>query len=136
MFVTVFCAVLNTKTGELQYSNAGHNPPMIAVKGLPFRFMSLKKSFVLGAFPGAQFTTEKITMEKDDMILLYTDGVNEAMNPQSKQYSNRRFENTLNQLKVKSVSEILNGIREDVRKFVKKALQSDDITMLAVKFFG
>ncbi len=136
MFVTVFCAVLNTKTGELQYSNAGHNPPLVTVKGRPFRFMSLEKSVVLGAFPGSQFTTEKITMEKDDTILLYTDGVNEAMNPESKQYSNRRFENTLNQLTGKSVNEILNGLREDVRKFVKKASQSDDITMLAVKYIG
>ncbi len=75
-------------------------------------------------------------MGKDDTILLYTDGVNEAMNPESKQYSNRRFENTLNQLTGKSVNEILNGLREDVRKFVKKAPPSDDITMLAVKYIG
>ena len=136
MFVTVFCAVLNIKTGELQYSNAGHNPPLVAVKGRPFRFMNLQKSVVLGAFPGSKFTTEKITMGKDDTILLYTDGVNEAMNPESKQYSNRRFENTLNQLTGKSVNEILNGLREDVRKFVKKAPPSDDITMLAVKYIG
>ncbi len=136
MFVTVFCAVLNTKTGELQYSNAGHNPPLVGGKGRPFKFMSLEKSVVLGAFPGSRFATETITMKKGDTILLYTDGVNEAMNSDSKQYSNRRFEDTLNQLTGKNVNEILNGLREDVRKFVKKAPQSDDITMLAVKYIG
>ncbi len=98
--------------------------------------MSLEKSVVLGAFPGSQYTTEKITMEKDDTILLYTDGVNEAMDPESKQYSNHRFENTLNLLTGKNVNDILNGLREDVREFVKKAPQSDDITMLAVKYIG
>ncbi|MCK5095240.1 MAG: SpoIIE family protein phosphatase [Spirochaetes bacterium] len=136
MFVTVFCSILDLKTGELQYANAGHNPPLLYTDSDGFQFIDVNKGFVLAGMDNTKFVTEKMYLKSDDLIFLYTDGVTEAMNPDQKQFSNNRLLQTLSNLKGKKVQKCIEGVREEVRSFVKEETQSDDITMLALKYNG
>jgi serine phosphatase RsbU (regulator of sigma subunit) len=136
MFVTVFCTILDIKTGELQYANAGHNPPLLYTDSDGFNFIDVNKGFVLAAMNNVNFVSEKLYLKPDDLIFLYTDGVTEAMNPDNKQFSNNRLLQTLSKLKGKDVQKCIEGVREEVRSFVKEEPQSDDITMLALKYNG
>jgi sigma-B regulation protein RsbU (phosphoserine phosphatase) len=134
MFVTVFCAVLDVRTGELEYGNAGHNPPLIYRSGQDYEYMDIKGSFVFGPMPDTEFSGGKLKLNPNDVIFLYTDGVTEAMNAQKKLFSEQRLQETLSDLGGSDVKEILPGVRERMREFVEDAPQSDDITMLALKF--
>lgn len=136
MFVTVFCSILDIKTGELQYANAGHNPPLLHTNRDGFKYIDVNKSFVLAAMNKVNYVTEKLYLKPDDLIFLYTDGVTEAMNPDKKQFSNNRLLQTLSNLKGKNVQKCIEGVREDVRSFVEEEPQSDDITMIALKYNG
>jgi sigma-B regulation protein RsbU (phosphoserine phosphatase) len=112
--------------------NAGHNPPYLLrgdkiIKltqgGMIFGVM---KTFVPYIF-------EDVKLQKDDVLILYTDGVSEALNLQFEEYSELRLERIGKSLMHKSANEILNGIKEDVQIFTQGNLQSDDITMIVLK---
>ncbi len=136
MFATVLVAILNIKTGNLKFASAGHNPPLLCTKDKGFEYLDLKKSFVLGGMANMKFVSCELTMKPNDIIFLYTDGVNEAMNIDDKQFTEPKLKKDINELQDKSVVEIIQGIRKKVKEFVKEAPQSDDITMLTVKFYG
>ena len=76
---------------------------------------------------------EEVELKKDDVILLYTDGVSEALNLEFEEYSEERLEKVAKSLMNNSANEILNGIKEDVQIFTQGNLQSDDITMIVIK---
>lgn len=131
-FITFFWGYINTKTDTLTYVNAGHNPPYLLrgdkiIKltqgGMIFGVM---KTFVPYIF-------EDVKLQKDDVLILYTDGVSEALNLQFEEYSELRLERIGKSLMHKSANEILNGIKEDVQIFTQGNLQSDDITMIVLK---
>lgn len=136
MFVTVFIAILNTETGELQYSSAGHNPPLISLQGKDYEYMKLKKSFVLAGMENFKFFTDSIVIQPSDSIFIYSDGVTEAMNADSEQFSENRLKQHLAGLQDKSEKEIINSVQKEIELFVKDAPQSDDITMLVLKYNG
>lgn len=136
MFVTVLCAILDTETGELELGNAGHNPPLIYRDGEKFEYYHIPKSLVLGPINGIEFTSATLKLNPNDIVFLYTDGVTEALNPDEKLYSEKRLETALNHLTGKNVTEIINGVREDIKRFVENAPQSDDITMVALEYKG
>lgn len=136
MFVTVFYGILNTKTGEIIYSNAGHNPPCILKKDGTVVETELTHDIVLGIMEDAKFKTKNISLKPGDTIYLYTDGVTEAMNKKNELYSEKRLEKELIQYKDSSPQEIINGIISSVEEFTKGAEQSDDITMLTLKYNG
>ncbi len=134
MFATVFCCLLNIETGELEFANAGHNPPLLCTKGKGFEFLNVKKGFVLGPMPDFNFVSEKIKLNKNDCIFLYTDGVTEAMNSDKEQFSEERLLQIISASQDHNLREIVCSIREEIGKFVKIEPQSDDITMLTLKF--
>ena len=76
---------------------------------------------------------EEVKLEKDDVIILYTDGVSEALNLEFEEYSEERLEKKVKSLKNESANEILSGIKEDVQIFTQGNQQSDDITLIVVK---
>ena len=135
MFATIFCAILNTETGELQFANGGHNPPLHADGG-DFEFIQMPKGFVVGPMPDTKFESRKLTLKPNDVIFMYTDGVTEAMNPESQQFSDERLKQCLSRLKEKDITDIIHGVRAEIETFAQGASQSDDITMLALKFNG
>ena len=136
MFVTVFMGMLDLKTGEFIFVNGGHNPPLLYKKSAnEYNYLEVKRNFVLGGMDDLDFVQQKIKLEKGDAIFLYTDGVTEALNKKNDQYGEKNLRDCLNRSeKNLSVEELLHFVRADVDKHVDGAEQSDDITMLILKF--
>lgn len=134
MFVTAFMAVLDLSTGELNYVNAGHNPPFLRTLD-GYNRMKINRNIVLGGFPNMQFKDESLKMNVGDRLFLYTDGVNEAQNSSGEFYGDDRLKTVLNQ-ELQSPEDALNRIKSDVAKFTQGAEQSDDMTMLELLYCG
>ena len=133
MFVTVFYAVYNTRTGFVSYCNAGHNPPLLLHADGTTEQLPKPKSTILGAFNGAKYTNDTLQLEPGDTLVMYTDGVTEAMNPEKKVFGEARFGNLLGGLAGRSSRQIVEAIKTGVREFAAGAEQSDDITLLVLK---
>jgi serine phosphatase RsbU (regulator of sigma subunit)/anti-sigma regulatory factor (Ser/Thr protein kinase) len=133
MFVTLFIGSLNLKTGELCFSNAGHNPPLILGADGSCRYLQLPEGLVLGVITDSPYSDDSLQLEAGDMIVTYTDGVTEAMNAQRALYSEERLQETLASLAGRSVEETVSGIVASVRQYADGAPQSDDIAALAVR---
>ena len=136
MFVTVFCVVLDIKTGNVEFSNGGHNPPLVSKAGGDFEYLSIPKGFVVGAMENMNFKKGILKLDAGDSIFLYTDGVTEAMNEKGELFSEGRLKDSLSKLKNSDASAIINGVMSDISSFVKGAPQSDDITMMALRYKG
>jgi phosphoserine phosphatase RsbU/P len=133
MFVTLFVGILNLQTGELRFSNAGHNPPLILAANGECRFLVLPDGLVLGVMADAEYRDDTVRLEPGDMILTYTDGVTEAMNPAHVLYSEARLRETLATLAGHEVNHTVSEIVASVKIYAAGAPQSDDITVLAVR---
>ena len=136
MFVTVFCAILDTHKGELEYASAGHNPPLIYTGGEKFEYLKIGNSFVLGAMEDMTYKSEKLILKPNDIFFMYTDGITEAINPNEELFGDERLQKTISKLKDEKLPEMLKGIREEIKNFEQGAPQFDDITMLALKYKG
>ena len=91
---------------------------------------------MLGAFPGSRFRTEALRLEPGDTILAYTDGVTEAMDPEQALYSGERLLETVRPLAGTSPRALVEAVGDSVKAFANGALQSDDVTLLAVRYTG
>ncbi len=135
MFVTVFCAILNIRTGELRYSNAGHNPPVLIRKGQDPAFLGIPKGFVLGV---EEFTyeTQTITLNQGDQLLLYTDGVNEAMNTEQQLYGDARMMEAIASAPKDTPRALVKTLMKAVHTYAAGEPQSDDVTILDMVYCG
>lgn len=136
MFVTSFVAILNIKTGELTYSNAGHNHPLIYsldIKG--YDYISPKSNSVLAAFRNRIYVNEKLSLKSGERLFCYTDGVTEAMDNKNKMYNKQRLKNTLNSdiIKNSSIKETVELIKKDIENFANNRSQRDDITIVVLE---
>ena len=136
MFVTVFYGIYNVKTGELRYCNGGHNAPCIIHSDGRTELMKVEPNFIVGALGGMTYKGEKTTLEKGETLLLYTDGVTEAVNPSMEEYGEQRMIDTLSTQTAHTCRETIDGLLQSVRDFAGEAEQSDDITILALKRLG
>lgn len=141
MFVTAFMGILDLNTGRFVYANGGHNPPLVgrvqADGSRVFDYMQLGKSRVLGIIEKNKYVQMEIFLEPGDMLFLYTDGVTEAMDEDNRLYSEAKLKAALDGIPGDaSVEEVIVAVREDIRRHVGKAEQSDDITMLSVLYEG
>ncbi|MBR1419879.1 MAG: SpoIIE family protein phosphatase [Selenomonadaceae bacterium] len=136
MFVTVFMGMLDLKTGKFIYVNGGHNPPMLYRKSEDrFEFLNVEQNVVLGMMDGMDFEQQEVDLKSGDILYLYTDGVTEAMDISNNQYGEDRLSKTINSLdKTTDLKTLLKAVRADISDHVGEAAQSDDITMLAVRF--
>jgi phosphoserine phosphatase RsbU/P len=135
MFVTVFYGILNTQTGEVEYVNAGHNPPyLLSEDGISKTEMT--NGLALGVLDDFIFESKKIQLKKGDQLLLYTDGVVEAFNMEDKAYGEEDFEKFLNNNRIIPVETIIKNSLAEVNEFAGEAPQSDDITLLGLSFNG
>ena len=135
MFVTVFYGILNTQTGEVEYVNAGHNPPYILSSG-GISQVEITNGLPLGVLEDFSFESKKIQLTRGDQLLLYTDGVVEAFNLKEMAYGEERFENFLDHCVNLPVETIIKNSFTDVADFAGVAPQSDDITLLGITFKG
>ena len=136
MFVTIFYGVLNTRTGEVQFSFGGHNPPYIKRREGPVERLNHESGFLLGMLDDMEYDVHKIVLHPGDTILLYTDGVTEAMNSKEELFEESRLESSLQRLNGSPLKEMLDGINADLMEFAAGAPQADDITMLALQYKG
>ncbi|NPV61672.1 MAG: SpoIIE family protein phosphatase [Methanotrichaceae archaeon] len=133
MFVTLFYGILDGEAGSLVYANAGHPPPLL--------FRSTKDDFVelevtgiaLGALKGMKYEERRADLLKGDILVLYTDGVTEAINGQMEQYGMKRLRSVIRESGSLPAQEIMEKILEDVSHFSGDQLQFDDITMIVAK---
>lgn len=135
-FVTVFYAVLNVKTGELCYSNGGHNIPYLLSSDGEVSRLENVGGLLLGKFANAEFESKKVQLNPGDSILTYTDGVTEAQNKEGGFFDEEGVETYLKGAREKSLDERLKGLFVEVMQFTGSAPQSDDITALSVKYSG
>ncbi|MDR2797044.1 MAG: SpoIIE family protein phosphatase, partial [Treponema sp.] len=132
MFVTAFIGLLEVNTGKFTYVNAGHNPPVIKHGDQEFTWLTTKPGIILGAMENMRFKMMEITLAAEDMLFLYTDGVNEAMNPQSELFGSERILEVLNAGMAKDtlIQDYIKDMLHEIEVFADGAEQADDITML------
>jgi sigma-B regulation protein RsbU (phosphoserine phosphatase) len=136
MFVTVFLGIINVKSGEFVYTNAGHNPPYIRRRDGSLQKVDAFHGPVVGAMPGLPYQQDRDVLHPGDVILVYTDGVTEAFNEEEKLFSEDRLEARLSSKSFDSAESIVSGTIDEVNRFTGEAEQSDDITLLAVQYLG
>lgn len=134
MFITAFEGVLNLKTGELRYVNAGHETPFICRGDGVYEPFKVKPGFVLAGMEGIRYKSGSVQLNPGDKIFQYSDGVPEAANNKNEQYGMYRLEKVLAQNSKKTPAELLPTVKADLDAFVGEADQFDDITMLCVQF--
>jgi phosphoserine phosphatase RsbU/P len=133
-YATVFYGVLD-KTGTFEYVNAGHVPPLIRRASGAIDRLDLA-SFPVGMFPEAEYESASIKLEKDDFLVIYTDGVSEAANVQAEMFEEERLRHLLENFKGQSVEQLADSIRDGVKAFTEGAAQSDDVTILVIQYKG
>ena len=133
MFVTLFYGILDTKTGEIQYVNAGHNPPYILKANGSVEVLPNSTNICLGVIEDYQYKGETIKLETGDCIVTFTDGVTEACSPSEELYGETRLEELLRTHGGDECKTIVNAISDAVHQHAAGAEQSDDITILIVK---
>jgi sigma-B regulation protein RsbU (phosphoserine phosphatase) len=136
MFVTCFYGVMNTRTGELQCSNGGHNLPYLLHADGRVEAIEPCGGLILGAFKNAAYEKGEIMLQPGDCIFLYTDGIPEAMNPDGDQFSPERLVDSLQGVNGSTVEGIVGKVIGDVKEFTAGAMQSDDMTILAIRYDG
>lgn len=135
MFVTLFIGVLNTRTGKLQYANGGHNQPVLKNRD-GVRFLEGRSGPMVGAMEGLPYVCLEIDMAPGESILLYSDGITEAMDENNALYSDERLLATMGSLGELAPGKTIQAVLADVALHVGQAEQSDDITTLCLKYSG
>jgi serine phosphatase RsbU (regulator of sigma subunit) len=136
LFVTAFAAVLDSRDGSLAFANAGHEPALICQPaGAPQRVLDSggPPLCVLTDYP---YPTEKLVLGAGGWLCVVTDGVTEAMNQQNELYGATRMLAALEGLESAPPAALLSALRDDMRKFTGNAEQSDDVTLLCVRWNG
>ena len=136
MFITLCCGVLDLETGEFVYSNAGHNPPLSNALNGCFVFMPVPKSIVRGYMRDVKYTSLVMGLNPGDTIFLYTDGVTEAENQQQDLFSDERLLEILGGSVENGAQQIIGLVDAEMKRFTEGAEQSDDITMLSLRYLG
>jgi PAS domain S-box-containing protein len=136
MFVTVFLAILDITTGTLTYTNAGHNPPYIRRADGELVRLDKRHGPVVAAMEGITYSETKDRLNEGDLILLYTDGVTEAMNPTRELFGEEQLRDVLGEQTGDSAEEVVQQLGGKVREFEAGAEQADDTTILGLNFRG
>jgi sigma-B regulation protein RsbU (phosphoserine phosphatase) len=135
-FVTVFYGVLNTETGLIQYCNGGHNLPYHVKEDGSSVQVENTGGLLLGKIEPIEYQTKELQLEPGEKIILYTDGLTEAMNEKEEMYEEERLEEYLKNHPGYRDDKLLRGLIVDALKFINKAEQSDDITLLVLEYLG
>ena len=134
MFVTVYLAIIDLKTGEGLAVNAGHEHPALRRRDGAFTLVKYAHDPMLGVMPGLSYSDRRFRLSSGDTLLVYTDGVPEAKNAEGCQFGEVRLTESLNRIRWTDARTLLTAVREEVRSFVGTAPQFDDVTLLAVTY--
>jgi sigma-B regulation protein RsbU (phosphoserine phosphatase) len=136
MFVTVFIGILDLRTGNLTFTNAGHNPPYIKRSDDSVELLSQRHGPVIGAQAGLAFKEDTVKLSNGDLLLMYTDGVTEARNREKDFFTDKRLADLLSSREYESVDETVQMMVSEVKLFENGAEPFDDVTVLALRFDG
>jgi sigma-B regulation protein RsbU (phosphoserine phosphatase) len=136
MFVTVFYAILDTRTGVVTYSNGGHNPPYVLRAAGAAEALPGTGDMVLAALEGSTYREKSVTLQRGDGIFLYTDGITEAMDASGALFGDQRLAALLGQANGATAEQLIRGAVDAVQQFSGATPQSDDMTILAVRYVG
>ncbi|MDD5198505.1 MAG: SpoIIE family protein phosphatase [Terrimicrobiaceae bacterium] len=134
MFVTLFLGILDLATGRVVYCNAGHNPPLLRRFDGRVEALALTEGAALGALDDVSFEDASFIMIPGDALLLYTDGVTEAMNAADQAYHARRLAELVEAKGSLPVDKLAKTVFDTVRTHAAGAPQSDDIAILAIRY--
>jgi sigma-B regulation protein RsbU (phosphoserine phosphatase) len=135
MFASVLCGIIDVRTGNVRVANAGHNPPVV-VRADGASCLRLKPGPMLGPTADAVYETERIALRPGDTLFLYTDGVTEATNPAEEAYGESRLLCALQRIGNSDPTRMIHHVRAEVLHHADGAPQSDDVTMVAIKYRG
>lgn len=137
MFVTAFAGVLDLRTGEVEYSDGGHEAPFVRRADGTVERLPKLPGMALGVLEDAAFETGRFRLSPGDALVMFTDGVSEAANADDALYTTPRIETALAAAQAASdARNLAEGLADDVRVFVGEAPQSDDIAILVVRYEG
>ena len=135
MFCTLFCGVLDMQTGRVEFCNAGHNPPIWIHEGNT-SFMHPEVNLPTGVLGDFEYKSEEIQLSEGDALFLYTDGVTEAENSQKALFGDASTLAMVDLLKDVPMMDMADGVVDAIRRFVDDYEQSDDLTMLCLRWRG
>ena len=136
MFVTIFAAVLDLATGLLRFVNGGHNPPFISLRSSAYQLMDLPAGTLVGVDPDAPFAIGELQLQAGDSLLMYTDGITEAMNKEELMFGTSRTGRVINEQQHSSMKQLVQHLENTVQAYVGSAPQHDDLTVLGVRYLG
>jgi hypothetical protein len=133
MFVTMFICRLNMKLNLLEYCNAGHNPPLLGNIDGQFSFLDMEANAPIGLWQGLEYVGESIDFFKDRLLFLYTDGLNEAEDPEQHQFGEDRLLHILRHTQFSTAKQVIKIMSDEVRHHRNGAEPNDDMTMLCLR---
>ena len=133
MFVTMFLGLVNLETGRLDFCNAGHNPPVIYDQVELGSFIEMESNAPIGLWPDLEYVGETIESIKGKPLFVYTDGLNEAENPDQEQFGDERMLEFLHHAHFRDAEELVETLKAEVERFRDGADPNDDMTMLCLK---
>ena len=136
LFVTVWLAIIDLSTGEGWAANAGHEHPALRHKDGSFEMIKYKHSPAVATMEGMPFREHEFKLEPGDTVYVYTDGATEATDANNELFGEDRLVDALNREPDAAPEKLLENVKEDIDTFVAEAPQFDDLTMMAVTYFG
>jgi sigma-B regulation protein RsbU (phosphoserine phosphatase) len=135
-FISLFYGALDPDSGALRFVNAGHNPPMLVRADSVAIFTLHAPGIVLGILDSIRLTEAEVSIEPGDVLLAYTDGVTDALNPGREEFGAERLAQVLLDNRHASAEEVVRAVVQAVETFVEDAEPFDDMTLFAVKRVG
>jgi serine phosphatase RsbU (regulator of sigma subunit) len=132
-FITFFMGVIDPKTGEFVYTNAGHNPPVVVRADGEFETLKGAGGVILGILPMATYQEARTNLNPGDVLVLFSDGVTEAADPTDDEYGEERLGALVASMKDRPAEEIVEAIHNTVMAFTQGAPAADDITVVVVR---
>lgn len=133
MFVTLFYAILDSTTMKLTYVNAGHNPPLLFRPGYDHTIPLEAKGIPLGVTEDIDIEEKQIDLLREDILVLYTDGITEAVNENEEEFGSERLKKIIRENISFSAQEMIDALKEEITTFAGKQPQFDDITLMVMK---
>ena len=132
MFVTFWLGLVDLTTGHLTFCNAGHNPPVIGCGGPDVTLLEMTPNAPIGILPGMEYINEEVEIIKGRPLFIYTDGLNEAENRESEQFSDERLLEILRSTHFSSAQQIIELLSAEVKTHRQGAEPNDDLTMMCL----
>ena len=134
MFVTMFLGMLNLDSGHLSFCNAGHNPPVIGGGEQQGDFLNMQPNAPIGLWPELEYVGEEIDTINGRPLFIYTDGLNEAENPQLEQFGDEKLLDFLRACHFKNSRQVIEDLKIQVESHRNGAAPNDDLTMMCLRF--